>query len=216
MPERQLHHSDLDTVSTRTDTGRLGGSREGTSVPRPIGLVAARVGNSQRGFLWVSIADEARKRRFRQRNVLSKGPSSHRSGQDAGQVQGTNAAQGAAAPRKRLRVAIADLDNLDDRLGSEHLAMRMGEPLAIGAHHAAAHACLVDGRLEIERIPLGHGLLYRYWIEFAAEQLLHPRLKCGNTQSPSLVGHGWVIASIASVFLLTKGLKAPSGPGRCM
>jgi len=54
MPEHQLHHSGLDIVSTRTDTRRLGGSCEGTSVPRPTGLVAARVGNSQRGFLWVS------------------------------------------------------------------------------------------------------------------------------------------------------------------
>ena len=33
------------------------------SVPRPTGLVAARVGNSQRGLLWV-----AQKHRFRQRN----------------------------------------------------------------------------------------------------------------------------------------------------
>jgi hypothetical protein len=40
-----------------------------------------------------------------------------------------NAAQGAPAPRKRLGVAIADLDDLDDRLGGEYLAVRMGEPL---------------------------------------------------------------------------------------
>ena len=41
------------------------------------------------------------------------------------------------------------------------------------------------------------------------------RPKCGSTQRPSFVGHGWVIAIIASWFLLTTGLNAPSAPGRC-
>src|SRR5882762_4477813 len=109
--------------------------------------------------------------------MLSERTSRHRSGQDAGEVQGADAAQGTATLWKRLGIAFADLDDLDNWLLGEYAAMRMGEPLVIGAHHAAAYACLVDGRLEIERVPLGYGLRDRLRVGLAIEQLQHSGLQ---------------------------------------
>src|SRR5258706_7321063 len=91
------------------------------------------------------------------RSMLAERTSRHRSGEDAGEVQHADPVQGTAVLRKRLRVALTDLGDLDDRFGGEPPAMRMGKPLVIGAHHTAADARLVDGRLEIERVPRGHG-----------------------------------------------------------
>ena len=47
----------------------------------------------------------------------------------------------------------------------------MREPFLVRAHHAAAHARLVEGRLEIEGVPFGYGLRNRLRVELAAEQL---------------------------------------------
>ena len=63
MPEHQLHHFGLYTVfeqPCRMDVVEpipaawAAPAKVRLSVPRPTGLVAARVVNSQRGFLWVS------------------------------------------------------------------------------------------------------------------------------------------------------------------
>lgn len=64
----------------------------------------------------------------------------------------------AAALGQRFGIAVADLQDFNDRLGHEHLAVRCCEPLVVGANHPAANARFVDSRLEIERIPLGHRL----------------------------------------------------------
>jgi hypothetical protein len=60
--------------------------------------------------------------------------------------------------------------------------MGMGEPFLVRAHHPTAYTCLVDGRLEIQGIPLGHRFSDGLWARFAAEQLQHPCLQVGQAE----------------------------------
>jgi hypothetical protein len=60
--------------------------------------------------------------------------------------------------------------------------MGMREPFVIRAHHATTYVRLVDGRLEIEGVPLSHGLGNRLGVGLAAEQFLHPLLQVGKAE----------------------------------
>ena len=73
------------------------------------------------------------------------------------------------ARRERLRVAVADLDDLDDRLAFQDFAVLSGEPLGVAAHHRATGAGLVDRGFEIGRIPIGNGPGNRFGIGGAAQ-----------------------------------------------
>jgi hypothetical protein len=59
------------------------------------------------------------------RSMLSERPSSHRSSKDAGEIQHAYPAQGTAPLRKRLRIALTDFVDLDDRFAGEPPAMRV-------------------------------------------------------------------------------------------
>src|SRR5436190_19931832 len=63
--------------------------------------------------------------------------------------------------RHRLRHLFPTTAMTERTISAVAIDRSVNEPLAIGAHHAAANARLVDGFLEIERIPRGHGLCNR-------------------------------------------------------
>src|SRR5262245_45681558 len=55
--------------------------------------------------------------------------------------------------------------------------MRMRQPFAVRAHHAAAHPRRVDCPLELERVPLGHRLGDGFGFGLTSQQLQHARFQ---------------------------------------
>ena len=109
--------------------------------------------------------------------MLGKRARRHRPGQDARQVEHTDTAQRARPIGKRLWFALAELDDLDDRLLGERLAVRVRQPFGVGAHHGAAGACFVDCLFELKRIPAGDGFGDGRGRRLAAKHLQDPGLE---------------------------------------
>ncbi len=116
------------------------------------------------------------------RTILRERTRRDRAGEYPRQVKGADAGKRAVALGKRFRVAVRDLDDLDDRLAGQHLAMRGREPLVVAAHHRAARAGLIDRCLQIERIPAGHCLADRVGMKFTTKHFLDACLQVRQSE----------------------------------
>src|SRR5262245_32796015 len=114
--------------------------------------------------------------------MLGEGASSHRTRQDAREIQRSNAGQRTAAAREGLWITLTELDDFNNWLRRQHLCMWMLKPLLIGTDHTTTETCLVDSSFEIERIPFGDSVGDGVRIRFAVEQLQHACLQIGQTK----------------------------------
>ena len=72
--------------------------------------------------------------------------------------------------RRKLRFAVADLHDLDQRCLSQDFTLRVGVPFLRRAAHRTDHAALGRRVLQVEGVPLGDGVRNRPGVQPALEQ----------------------------------------------
>ena len=101
--------------------------------------------------------------------VLRERASTRRAGEDARQIEYSDARQGPIAVGELFGRAAADLDDLHQRQRCDRGGLRVLGPFVHGSHHTAGALRGDDRLLELERVPLRHCLAHRLAIFRHAE-----------------------------------------------